>query len=86
MITKPGKDDYHECGAYRTVLIMSCEGKRFEHITLRRLISVFEDQCFDTLQFAYMQCCCHDRFLGLENPRSRPGPSGLEIETETWTK
>ena len=43
VIPKAGKDDYHDCGSYRTVSITSSLGKRFEYITLRRLIAVLED-------------------------------------------
>lgn len=55
VIPKIWKDDYHECGAYRTVAITSCLGKRMEYITSRRLMGVLEDQNFDTMQFAYLQ-------------------------------
>jgi len=30
VIHKSGKDDYHECNAYRTISLTSCLGKRFE--------------------------------------------------------
>jgi len=33
VIPKAGKDDYHDCGSYRTVSITSSLGKRFEYIT-----------------------------------------------------
>ena len=55
MIPKPGKDDYHECGAYRTVSITSCLGKRFERITSQRLATFLADRDFDPLQFAYLK-------------------------------
>jgi len=61
VIPKIWKDDYHECGAYRTVAIATvlyaphCLGKRMEYITSRRLMGVLEDQNFDTMQFAYLQ-------------------------------
>jgi len=55
VIPKAGKDDYHDCGSYRTVSITSSLGKRFEYITSRRLIAVLEDSSFDPVQFAYLQ-------------------------------
>ena len=53
-LQKPGKDDYHECGNYRTVSITSCIGKRFEYITSRSLIAILHGSNFDSLQFAYL--------------------------------
>jgi len=55
VLPKIGKDDYHECNAYRTVSITSCFGKRFEHITCQSLISVLEQVRFDQQQFAYLR-------------------------------
>jgi len=55
VIPKPGKDDYHECGSYRTISITSCLGKRFERITSQRLVAVLADLHFDPLQFAYLK-------------------------------
>jgi len=55
VIPKPGKDDYHQCGAYRTVSITSCIGKRFERITARRLAEVLVHSNFDQHQFAYCE-------------------------------
>jgi len=54
VIYKPGKDDYHECNAYRTISITSCLGKRFEHITSQRLISILTEGYFDKDKFAYI--------------------------------
>jgi len=54
VIHKSGKDDYHECNAYRTISLTSCLGKRFEHITYHRLISILTKQYFDKDQFAYI--------------------------------
>ena len=55
VIPKPGKDDYHDCGAYRTISITSCLGKRFERITSKRLIAILAEVHFDPLQFAYLK-------------------------------
>jgi len=55
VIPKPGKKDYHESAAYRTVAITSMVGKRFEHITARRLTQVLDELQFDPLQFAYLR-------------------------------
>jgi len=55
VIPKPGRDDYHECGSYRTISITSCLGKRFERITSRRLTAVLADIQFDTFQFAFLK-------------------------------
>jgi len=55
VIPKLNKDDYNECNSYRTVSFTSCLGKRFEHITSQRLISVLESLNFDCQQFAYMK-------------------------------
>jgi len=55
VIPKAGKKDYHETTAYRTVAITSVVGKRFEHITARRLALVLADLQFDPLQFAYLR-------------------------------
>ena len=54
VIPKPGKPDYHDCEAYRTVSVTSCLGKRFECVTSRRLLAVLEDCKFDQMQFAYL--------------------------------
>ena len=54
VIPKPGKPDYHDCEAYRTVSVTSCLGKRFEFVTSRRLLAVLEDCKFDQMQFAYL--------------------------------
>ena len=55
VIPKPGKDDYHECGAYRTISITSVLGKQFERITSQRLIAILADLEFDPFQFAYLR-------------------------------
>ena len=55
VIRKPGKDDYHDCNAYRTISITSCLGKRFEYITSQRLISILTELHFDKDQFAYIK-------------------------------
>jgi len=59
VIPKPGKDDYHECGAYRTISITisitSVLCKRFERITSQRLIAILADLHFDPFQFAYLR-------------------------------
>ena len=55
VIPKPGRDDYHECGSYRTISITSCLGKRFERITSQRLVAVLADLHFDPTQFAYLK-------------------------------
>ena len=47
VIRKLGKDDYHDCNAYRTISITSCLGKRFEHVTSQRLISILTELHFD---------------------------------------
>ena len=54
VIKKPGKDDYHECCAYRTISITSVLDKRLEHITSQRLIRVLNEIGFDTDQHAYL--------------------------------
>jgi len=53
--SKPGKDNYNESKAYRTVLVTSCLGKRFEFIPSQRLISVLKMQGFDKDQYAYLK-------------------------------
>jgi len=55
VIPKPGRDDYHECGSYRTISITSCIGKRFERITSQRLVAVLVDLHFDPMQSAYLK-------------------------------
>ena len=55
VIPKPGKDDYHQCGSYRTISITSCLGKRFERISSQRLVAILADLHFDPLQFAYLK-------------------------------
>ena len=55
VIPKPGKNDYHECGSYRTISITSCLGKRFERITSQRLVTILSYHHFDPLQFAYLK-------------------------------
>jgi len=55
VIPKPSREDYHDCSAYRTISITSCLGKRFEHITSQRLISVLTEVNFDKDQFAYLK-------------------------------
>jgi len=55
VIPKPGKDDYHECSAYRTISITSCLRKRFEYISSMRLASALRYIDFDADQFAYLQ-------------------------------
>jgi len=55
VIPKPGKDDYHQCGSYRTISITPCLGKRFERITSQRLVAVLDDLNFDSSQFAYLK-------------------------------
>ena len=55
VIPKPSRNDYHECSAYRTISITSCLGKRFEHITSQRLLSVLRKVNFDKDQFAYLK-------------------------------
>jgi len=54
VLRKPGKEEYHECTAYRTVSVTSCLGKRLEYITSRRLVVVLENAKFDSFQFAYL--------------------------------
>ena len=54
VLPKPGKDDYGECNAYRTVSITSCLGKRFELFTVNRLMDLLESSNFDMDQFAYI--------------------------------
>jgi len=55
VIPKPGKADYHDCAAYRTISITSCLGKRFERITSQRLLAILADLQFDPFQFAYLK-------------------------------
>ena len=55
VIPKPGKDDYHQCVAYRTISITSCIGKRFERITAHRLAEVLVECDFDPQQYAYLK-------------------------------
>ena len=59
MTPKPGKDDYHECGSYHTVSIMSSVGKRFERIRSKRLVAILANLNFDPLQFAYLKKSQH---------------------------
>ena len=54
VLPKPGKDDYHECNAYRTVSVTSILGKRFEHITSKRLLAAIDSDKFDENQYAYL--------------------------------
>ena len=54
VIKKPGKDDYHECSAYRTISITSHLGKRMEYITSQRLVQVLKEIGFDSDQHAYL--------------------------------
>ena len=42
IIPKPGKDDYNECNAYRTVSVTDCIGKRFEYVTAQSLALVLD--------------------------------------------
>ena len=55
VIPKPGKAHYNECSAYRTVSVTSCLGKRLEHITSQRFITLLKSQNFDFDQFAYLK-------------------------------
>ena len=55
VLAKPGKDDYHQCAAYRTVSITGCIGKRFERITSHRLAETLVETDFDLHQFAYLK-------------------------------
>ena len=55
IIPKPGKDDYNECNAYRTVSVTDCIGKRFEYVTAQRLALVLDSVGFDNAQFAYLR-------------------------------
>ena len=55
VLPKPGKEDYHQCGSYRTISITDCIGKRFERISSRRLAQVLIDVDFDHHQFAYLK-------------------------------
>ena len=55
ILPKPGKEDYSVCNAYRTVLITSCLGKRFEFITAQRLMAFLDSTSFDMDQFAYLK-------------------------------
>ena len=55
LIPKPGKDNYNESNAHRTVSVTSCLGKRFEFISSQRLISVLNMQGFDKDQYAYLK-------------------------------
>jgi len=55
IIPKPGKGDYNECNAYRTVSVTDCIGKRFEYVTAQRLALVLESISFDKVQFACLR-------------------------------
>ena len=55
IIPKPGKDDYNECNAYRTVSVTDCIGKMFEYVTAQRLALVLDLVSFDNAQFAYLR-------------------------------
>ena len=55
MLPKPGKDNYNECGSYRTVSVTSCISKHYEYISSQRLIVVIKEKKFDCDQFAYLE-------------------------------
>ena len=51
VIPKADKDDYHAVNAYRTVSVTSIIGKRFEHISSKRLLVAIDSDNFDPNQY-----------------------------------